>query len=151
MRAQGLAVGVIVVASAGCGAQDADEPLPVACQSGREAVQAALRVAPRPVRLEGVPLSACFDPQSDAAELQSVGISFVGAAGALAERARERPEGDAATQLGYLIGAMRRGAGREEVQGINTELVRRVEQELTLVDPGSRALRAGMQAGRRTG
>jgi hypothetical protein len=58
-----------------------------------------------------VPLSACFDPRSDGAELQSVGISFVGAAAALAERARERPEGDAATQLGYLIGAMRRGAG----------------------------------------
>ncbi len=98
-----------------------------------------------------MPLSACFDPQSDAAELQSVGISFVGAAAALAERARGRPEGDAATQLGYLIGAIRRGAGSENAQGINTELVRRVEQELTLVDPASRALREGMRAGERTG
>ena len=142
---------MILVASPGCSDQGADRALPVACQSGQEAVQAALRAAPRPVRLEGVPLSACFSPQSDAGELQSVGISFVGAAAALAERAREQPEGDRATQLGYLIGAMRRGTGSADAQGVNTELVRRVEQELTLVDPDSRALREGMRAGERTG
>jgi hypothetical protein len=144
-------MGAMLAATLGCGGQDADEPLPAACQSGQEAVQAALGAAPRPVRLEGVPLSACFDPRSDGAELQSVGISFVGAAAALAERARERPEGDAATQLGYLIGAMRRGAGGTNAQGIHTELVRRVEQELTLVEPGSQALREGTRAGERTG
>ena len=142
---------MLLAATVGCAAQGAKEPLPFACQSGQEAVQAALRAAPRPVRLEGVPLSACFGPQSDGAELQGVGISFVGAAASLAERARERPEGDAAAQLGYLIGAMRRGAGSVETQGINTELVRRVEQELTLVDPDSRALREGVRAGERTG
>ncbi|CAA9523196.1 MAG: hypothetical protein AVDCRST_MAG45-2637 [uncultured Solirubrobacterales bacterium] len=151
MAQRAVAVGATLAATAGCSAEGADRPLPIACQSGQEALQAALRAAPRPVRLEGVRLSACFDPQSDAAELQSVGISFVGAAAALAERARERPESDAATQLGYLVGAMRRGAGSENEQGINTELVRRVEQELTLVDPDSRALRAGMRAGERTG
>lgn len=140
-----------LVVGAGCAGQAADQPLPAACASGQEAVQAALRAAPRPVRLEGVPLSDCFDPKSDGAELQSVGISFVGAATTLADRARSRPEGEAATQLGYLIGAMRRGAGRTNAQGIHTELVRRVEQELTLVDADSRALRAGVRAGERSG
>ncbi len=136
---------------AGCSTEDPERRLPAACQSGQEAVRSALRTAPRPVRLEGVPLSACFDPKSDGAELQSVGTSFVGAASGLAERASARPESYAATQLGYLVGAMRKGAGASDAQGIHTELVRRVEQELTLVDPGSRALRRGVVAGMRTG
>lgn len=135
----------------GCSAENSERELPVACQSGQEAIEAALAAAPRPVRLEGVPLSECFDPKSDGAELQGVGTSFVGAAAELGERARARPEGEAATQLGYLIGAMRRGAGRTNAQGIHTELVRRAEQELTLVDPSSGALREGLRAGERTG
>ena len=141
----------MALAMAGCAGQAADEPLPAGCGSGQQAVEAALRAAPRPVRLEGIPLSECFDPKSDGAELQSVGVTFVGAATSLADRARVQPEGEAATQLGYLIGAMRRGAGRTQAQGIHTELVRRVEQELTLVDPDSRALRVGEQAGARSG
>jgi hypothetical protein len=135
----------------GCAPESDDAPLPLACQSGQETLLSALRAAPEPVRVEGAPLSACFDPASDATELQSVGITFVGAAADLAERARQRPEGDAATRLGYLVGAMRRGAGRPNAQGVSSELVRRVEQELTLVDPSSRALREGVRAGERTG
>jgi hypothetical protein len=149
--ARALALGAALVTAMGCAGEAADQPLPAACGAGQEAVQAALETAPRPVRLEGVPLSRCFDPLSDGSELQSVGISFVGAASALAERARRGPESEAATRLGYLVGAMRRGAGRSNAQGIHTELVRRVEQELTLVDPRSRALREGIAAGERTG
>lgn len=146
-----LVLSAALAVAVGCTAEGADRPLPIACQSGQAAVLAALRSAPEPVRLDGVALSECFDPESDGAELQSVGTSFVGAAAELAERARGRPEGEAATQLGYLVGAMRRGAGGTDAQGIHTELVRRVEQELTLVDRRSRALREGVRAGERTG
>jgi hypothetical protein len=114
-------------------------------------VRAALERAPQQVSLRGIPLSACLDPRSDGSELQAVGTSFVGAAADLADPAARRPESEAATQLGYLIGAVRRGAGRPDFQGVNTELVRRVEQELTRVDPGSRALQRGLEAGERTG
>lgn len=141
----------MLAAAAGCAPQEKEQSLPVECELGQEAVTDALRAAPRPVRMDGLPLSACFSPTSDGADLQSVGVTFVGAAGSLADQARTEPEGAAATQLGYLIGAMRRGAGGFETQGIHTELVRRVEQELTLVDPDSRALREGLQAGERTG
>jgi hypothetical protein len=146
-----LVVGGVLAVGAGCAPQKEGRSLPVGCELGQESVTDALRAAPRPVRLDGVPLSACFDPTSEGTDLQSVGVTFVGAAGTLAERARKRPEGPAATQLGYLIGAMRKGAGGVETQGIHTELVRRVEQELSLVDPDSRALREGVEAGERTG
>ena len=149
--AWGAVLGVAVAALLGCGPKAPDRRLPAACQAGQDAVDRVLRAAPRAVRLDGVPLSDCFDPQSDGAELQAVGVSFVGAAANLAERARQRPEGPAAMQLGYLVGAMRKGAGRTNAQGIHTELVRRVEQELTLVDPDSRALRRGASAGARSG
>ena len=101
--------------------------------------------------MDGAPLSSCLDPKSTGGDLQAVGTSLVGAATDLADRAARHPESDAATQLGYLAGAMRRGAGRSSAQGVHTELVRRIEQELELVDPGSSALREGVEAGRRTG
>jgi len=98
----------------------------------------------------GAPLSACLARHSTGGDLQAVGTSFVGAASALADRAAREPEGRAATQLGYLVGAVQRGASRP---GGNTsgEMVRRVELELDAVDRGSHALRAGIRAGRTTG
>ncbi len=147
------AVGLIVVATVaiGCAPQDGDEPLPLACAVGPETVRDALRSAPRPVRIDGTPLSACLHPTSDGTDLQAVGTSLVGAASELARPAERRPEGEAAVRLGYLVGAVQRGAGRANAQGINSELVRRIEQELALVDPGSRAVREGLRAGRSTG
>jgi len=147
------AVGLFVMATValGCAPQDGDEPLPFACGMGPEAVRDALGAAPRPVRIDGTPLSACLDPTSDGTDLQAVGTSLVGAASELAGRAQRRPEGAAAMRLGYLVGAVQRGAGRANAQGINSELVRRIEQELALVDPGSRAVREGLRAGRSTG
>jgi hypothetical protein len=140
-----------VLLALGCAAEPAERPLPRACTAGKETVRAALERAPRPVSLDGVRLSACLDPKSDAGELQTVGTAFVGAAADLAATAARRPESPAAVQLGYLVGATERGAGEPNLRGIHTELVRRVEQETALVDPHSRALRAGLEAGRRTG
>ncbi len=147
------AVGLFVMATVaiGCAPQDGDEPLPLACGVGPETVRDALGAAPRPVRIDGTPLSACLEPASDGTDLQTVGTSLVGAASELAGPAERRPEGEAAMRLGYLVGAVQRGAGRANAQGINSELVRRVEQELALVDRGSRAVREGLRAGRSSG
>ena len=152
-RTVGGAVGLVVIAAAaiGCAPQDGDRPLPLACGVGPETVRNALEAAPRPVRIDGTPLSACLAPASDGTDLQAVGTSLVGAASELAGAAERRPEGEAAMRLGYLVGAVQRGAGRANAQGINSELVRRIEQELALVDPGSRAVREGLSAGRTSG
>jgi len=148
-RALGLLLAAALVA-AGCAREGPDVPLPAACSVGPEAVLRALRAAPRPVRVEGVPLSACLSRHSTGGDLQAMGASFVGAASALADRAASDPESPAATQLGYLAGAAERGAAGP---GGNTsgEVVRRIDLELDAVRHDSRALRAGLRAGRATG
>jgi hypothetical protein len=140
-----LAVGLGAV---GCGRED-DHDLPAACESGAGAVRAALASAPGAVRVNGTPISGCFVRSSDPADVQLVGATYVALATELAAGARHEPEGAAATRLGYLVGAARRGASR--TQGIHDELVRRIEQELVTVDAGSEAFRRGERAGRASG
>jgi len=123
--------------------------VPPACRQGEQVVRDALRTAPGDVRLDGTPLSACLADESDAAELADVGTAFVNAAAELAETAAQDPGGDEATQLGYLLGATRRGV--KEYRGVNAELVRRLEQETLTVRRSSDAFRAGQQAGLRGG
>jgi hypothetical protein len=53
----------------------------------------------------------------------------------------------AATQLGYLRGALRRGAD----PGLHEELLRRFDQELLRVDTRTPAFRRGEAAGRARG
>jgi hypothetical protein len=134
--------------AAGCGRDD-DHDLPVACESGAGAVRAALTSAPGEVRVEGTPISGCFVRSSTPADVQLVGATYVAVASELAAGARREPKGAAATRLGYLVGAARRGASR--TQGIHDELVRRIEQELIPVDTGSEAFRRGERAGRASG
>jgi hypothetical protein len=130
-----------------CGEEE--ERIASACTDGPGAVRAALRDAPGGVRLGGAPLSDCLSEQADSGELQLVGTSFVGAASGLAPSARRQPEGRAALELGYLIGAARRGGG--STQGVHSELLRRLEQELAGVDTGSASYRRGERAGRTGG
>jgi hypothetical protein len=132
---------------AGCG--DDDPRLPAACTRGAEAVRDALRRAPAPVRVGGVPLSRCVSDASEAGELQAAGSSLVGAAGELAAAARQDPGGAAELRLGYLIGAARRGA--QPAGGERTELLRRLEQEAQGLRGSRAALRRGLEAGRRSG
>ena len=135
----------------GCAREGPEKPLPPACAAGPEAVLEALRAAPRPVRLhEGVPLSRCLARHSTGGDLQAVGASFVGAASTLADRAAHAPDGRAAAELGYLVGAVERGA-RSPGGNTSGEMVRRVELELDAVDHRSQAVRSGLRAGRVTG
>jgi hypothetical protein len=137
---------LIGLSIAACG----DDPsLPSACTREPATVRTALRAAQHAVTLDGVRLSSCVADASDAAELQAVGNSLVGAATALSDEARGHPGGDAELRLGYLIGAARRGAGREG--GERTELVRRLEQEEQSLEGDRAAFRRGVEAGRRSG
>jgi hypothetical protein len=132
---------------AACG--DEEEQIASACKEGPAAVTKALRDAPGEVRLGGAPLSGCLSEEADGGELQLVGTSFVDAASGLAASARRRPEGRAALELGYLMGAARRG-GRA-TQGVHSELLRRMEQELAGVDTRAASFRRGERAGRTEG
>ena len=119
--------------------------------SPSETVERALEAAPGEVRLEGgVRISACIRTARSDGELQNVGGVLTGAAEALELRAAS--DATAALQLGYLVGAARRGASREN--GIQAELVRRLERSAALDAPtpeARTALRRGMAAGEARG
>jgi hypothetical protein len=135
------------VVAAGCGSEPSRD-VPVACKSGPSAVLRALAKAPGDVRLAGRPLSDCFAPGSDSGDGQALGFALVPAAERLAPQARARPEGRAAVRLGFLVGAVHRGAARGRVYA---ELERRVRQVLVGVDVRSPAYRRGQRAGRARG
>ena len=146
-----MLTGAAVLPSA-CAREAEEPPLPAACSAGRDPVLGALEAAPRPVRLDGTPLSACVRPSgTSGGDLQTAGASLVSAASALADAAARRPEGPDALRLGYLVGAAQRGAGGPGAPGTSTEMVRRIELELDAVPARSRAVEQGLRAGRRTG
>jgi hypothetical protein len=133
---------------AGCGNEDV--VVPVECEQGPDAIREALHDAPGEVRIGGrVKISDCFQQAAPPASVQNLGGSVLAAGQELAERARAAPGSDAAVQLGYLLGAVRRGAGTET--GVHYEAVRRLEQELNGVKMNSPAFRRGLQAGRESG
>jgi hypothetical protein len=138
----------LALGAAACGRQD-EHHIRAACKGGPEPLRAALAGAPGEVRLQGTLLSGCFVRSSDPGDIQIVGAAYVSVAADLATEARGHPESAAATRLGYLVGAARRGAAR--TQGIHDELVRRLEQELGAIHTGSAAFRRGERAGRTSG
>jgi hypothetical protein len=140
------AASLVAAVAAGCGGGDPAPPAP-SCVNGPEPILRALGDAPGPVRLaDGTRLSECVEHAFDDGEIQDLGAALTPAADALAARATP----SAALQLGYLIGAVHRGAGR--TNGVHAELVRRLEatarsQEDTL----SAATRRGIAAGEKGG
>lgn len=148
VRLAPLAAAIAMLVASSCSQEERAE-LPTACKTGPAAVERALAAAPGEVRIDGTPLSRCLQRRSDQADVQQVGATFVTVAGRLAAVARARPDGPEAVRLGYLMGAARRGGGR--TQGIHLELLRRLDQELTVVDTGSAAFRRGERAGRERG
>ena len=124
---------------AGCGSSKA-EKLPPACIQGPGPVVKALAKAPGPVTINGTPISRCFNVDASPTDMQIVGTNLLTAAQELADSGK-------ALQLGYLIGAARRGARRN---GLGDEIVRRLETESVAARPRSaynRGLRAGLSGG----
>jgi hypothetical protein len=147
------AVGCVAAAwgSAGCG--PGPTPLADGCTDSGP-IQRALARAPATPRLpDGTTLSRCVADGQDDAELQSVGLAFTSVADALRARA-QAGETTAALQLGFLIGATRRGAKRTD--GVMAELQRRIElvggRMLDRVPPATgHALQRGLTAGEARG
>ena len=143
------------LAAGGCGGQD--DSTPVACLEGTGAYLTALGDAPGAVKVGGeTAISECLAPNQTAGDLSTVGVALVEAATRLNAEARAQPGGDAALQLGYLIGAAERGAA--ETEGIHSDLLRRLAVAARFApdrDPLSQAFqqayREGFDAGNARG
>jgi len=108
---------------AGCGS--ADESTPVACLEGAGAYEQALKAAPDEVLLgDETLISECLTRNQTGGDIARVGEALIETATQLNAEARAEPRGDANLQLGYLLGAVERGA--EESEGIHADLVRRL-------------------------
>jgi hypothetical protein len=137
---------------AGCGTKKNDLA-PAACLVSNEGYLRALERAPAPVRLAGTtPISDCLVPEQDGGQLANVGEPMIIAATKL--NAEARRGSDAATlQLGYLIGAVSKGA-----DAIHTDLVRRLNSAAQFSQTGGtlpasfqRAFGRGYAAGHTSG
>ncbi len=141
MRRLALLIGLVLT---GCGSGgDSAGRLPAACSEGPDSILRALTRAPAAVRLgDGTRLSECVERAFSNGEVQELGFALTPAADRLAAR---RTTG-AALQLGYLVGAVRRGAS--QTNGIHSELVRRMEATVVFSD---RALLDAAQRGASAG
>jgi len=148
------AVGVLA-SLAGCGSTEGETPS--ACLAPARAYVAALAAAPDPVRLAGdTPISDCLGGTQEAGTQADVGQTIVAVATRLNGEARRDPGGPQTVRLGYLVGAVERGAAQSS--GINADLVRRLEAAARF-EPGpgifgavfERAYGKGYAAGQESG
>lgn len=138
---------------AGCSKDEGDQT-PSACLSATSAdYLSALRSAPGQVRLAGdTPISDCLTPSQDGGALAQVGSQMIAAATALNASARRDPTGPETVRLGYLVGAVERGA-----EGIHADLVRRLNTAARFSERGlqpadfERTFGEGYAAGRESG
>jgi hypothetical protein len=148
-----LLMGATFALISGCG-NSQDDQAPASCLVGNEAYLKALERAPAPVMLGSTtPISDCLVPQQQAGQLASIGQEMIVAATKLNAEARRDPGGPASVQLGYLIGAVSKGA-----DSIHTELVRRLNSSARFSETGGalpasfeRAFGRGYAAGQRSG
>lgn len=136
-------------ALAGCARERAS--VPDTCFGTPASTMSTLREVP-PVLDDGTRLSECVSAARTDGDLQSLGLLFVRVADVLRTEAGADP--DAAFALGYLSGAVTRGAAASS-GSIAAQLARRVDQVATL-DPGASAasvsaLARGRRAGTREG
>jgi hypothetical protein len=125
---------------AGCGSSGS-EKMPAACIAGPGPFLKALAKAPAAVTVGGTPISHCFTRDAGGTDEQILGTNLLAAAQQLSDAGRS-------LELGYLIGAARRGAKRN---GLAVELIRRLEQEPTAAAIASAAYQRGLRAGLTTG
>jgi hypothetical protein len=146
---------VALALAIGCGSSD--DSTPIACLEGPDAYRQALKAAPGEVLLGDETLvSECLTRNQSSGDIARVGEALIETAMGLNAEARAEPEGDAAVELGYLLGAVQRGA--EESEGIHSDLVRRLVVAARYA-PGKQplppqfraAFREGFDAGRASG
>lgn len=147
------AIAGIAALLVGCGSSQNDQA-PAACLVPNQGYLRALERAPAPVRLGGTtPISDCLVPEQEAGQLGTIGHELIIAATKLNAQARRNPGGPVALQLGYLIGAVSKGA-----DPIHTDLVRRLNASAHFSQSGGalpasfeRAFGRGYAAGRASG
>jgi hypothetical protein len=148
-----LAAIVATLVVGGCGAKQ-DDTAPAACLATANGYLHALESAPGVVRLPGgVAISDCLVENQSGGQLANIGQSMVVAATRLNAAARRDPGGPAAVQLGYLLGAVSKGA-----DPIHTDLVRRLNSAARFSETGGtlpasfeRAFGRGYAAGHQSG
>jgi hypothetical protein len=153
IRAAAAAAALATLPIAGCGSQSNDAA-PAACLATNQGYLRALESAPGEVRLSGsTPISACLVPEQDAGQLANVGQEMIVTATRLNAEARQDPEGPASVELGYLLGAVAKGA-----DSIHTDLVRRLNSAARFSETGGtlpvsveRGFARGYAAGQRSG
>ncbi len=151
-----LSLFLAALALASCGSSP-PPTTPLACQAGPGAFLAALERAPGEVLVDGeTPISDCLTEDQPAGDLAAVGSSLVVAATRLNSEARKPSDRRAAVQLGYLVGAVEKGASA--TAGVHAELVRRVNSAARFSETGrplssaaERAFGLGYEAGRAAG
>lgn len=132
-----------LLAVAGCGSSEPPET-PAACLAPASAYVEALRAAPNDVRLAGdTRISACLVDEQPAGALQTVGKSLVEAATELNREVRRTEDPDGFVQLGYLEGAIERGAAA--TGGIHRDLVLRVDSAAGFTGPAGEPLPRSLQ------
>jgi hypothetical protein len=110
-------------------------------------VLGVLRAAPGTVAFDDRTLiSTCVKRSTDTGQVQTLGFTYVATAESLVKRMAHSDA--AALELGFLVGAVRRGAN--QTNGLQLELVRRLDQVAGVGGPaGARgtAYRRGTAAG----
>jgi hypothetical protein len=135
-----LATGAIALI-AGCGGSQNDQA-PASCLVGNEAYLRALTRAPAPVLLGSTtPISDCLVPEQSQGQLATIGQEMIVAATKLNAESRRDPSGHAPVELGYLLGAVSKGA-----DPIHTDLVRRLNASAHFSQTGG-ALPASFERG----
>ncbi|WP_205696368.1 hypothetical protein [Conexibacter sp. SYSU D00693] len=125
--------------------------MPFSCtQQQPELYTPALRAAPGDVRLgDGTAISTCVTRARSDADLQALGLLLSGVAEDLAIRARDARDPVAATRLGFLAGAVRRGASR--TNGIQENLARRIEGTAIKLEGAPARVQTALVDGTRAG
>jgi hypothetical protein len=114
----------LVLGLAACGSAE-ESKTPGACLAGPSHYAGALKRAPGDVRLPGgVAISDCLVRNQQTGDLTNVGSYLLRVATQLNVQAR-RDAAAPTVQLGYLVGAVARGAAN--TGGIHSELQRRIE------------------------
>ena len=134
-----------------------DDETPAACLAPASDYLTALEAAPSEVRLDGsTPISDCIVSGQDPAELAQAGESMIEAATELNAAARRDPAGEDTVRLGYLVGAVQKGAA--DTGGIHADLVRRLDaaahfapEDERLPASFERTLDEGFAVGRESG
>ena len=151
-RGAALILAGAMLVAAGCGS-DRESETPAVCLSSSSTFLDALEAAPEDVRLEGsTPISDCLVPGQEGGPLATTGQAMVEAANELNRDVRSSFRRADMVELGYLIGAVQRGAA--ETEGIHEDLVRRLDSAARFAGEGEvfpasfeRAFGAGYAAG----